>query len=149
MSDTSKNSTVPDVELEGVRFTQTEGGDTLWYLTADSAVMLQGGAAAMLLGISVEFIEKTGERVTVTGNSGKLDIKSKNFMLEGNIVAKSSDGTLLRTEKLFWSADKKVMETKTPVEIVRAGTTIRCNELRASSNLEMVWGFAGVETIVK
>jgi len=148
MSYTSKNSP-PDVELEGVRFTQTEGGNTLWYLTADDAVMLDGMGTARLRGISVEFIEKTGKRVTVTGNSGVLDIKSKDFMLKGNIVARSSDGTLLRTEKLFWSADKKIMETKMPVEIVRGGTTIRCNELRASSDLEVVWGSRGVETIVK
>jgi len=144
-----EGKTSPSIELEGVRFTQTENGAVLWYLTAAKAQLFEDKGYVILHNIGVKFIEGGEREVLVHGKKGRLEIEKKDFTLEGNVIVTSSDGMSFESEHLIWNSGAKLIEVDSPVKITKGNTSISSSSLKANSNLEKVWVKGNVETVIQ
>ncbi len=139
----------PELELEGVRFTQYENGDVIWLLDAIKAQLFEKDGYVLLCDIEVKFFGDGEKNVNVVGKKGKLSLKRNDFTLEGDIVAVSDGGVTVCTEQLFWDSESKRIKTNTKVEIINGSTTIRSGGLEASCDLEKIWLKDNVITVIQ
>lgn len=88
-------------------------------------------------GVKVYFYnEEEKNNTTLTSRKGKVDDVTKDLEAYGNVVVISDDGTVLRTEKLFWKNATQKITTDAYVEIDSPKEKIRGNGLESDQNLK-------------
>jgi LPS export ABC transporter protein LptC len=106
-----------DMGLKQIHLTEVKAGDRQWDLEAKSAQYFQEENLALLKDIKARIFSRDGRQFDITGDSARLDLKSRDVEVRGNIIAKSSDGYELRTESLkFIQASRKII-TDSPVVV--------------------------------
>jgi LPS export ABC transporter protein LptC len=83
-------------------------------------------------------------RLTCTANLATVDLKTKDVRLEGGVVARSDQGTELRTEDLQWKAASRRLQTDRPVTVTRGSLVSRGRGLEAETDLEQVRIFQNI-----
>jgi LPS export ABC transporter protein LptC len=73
-----------------------------------------------------------------------VDLKSKDVRLEGEVVARSDQGTELRTEELRWLAASRRLQTDRAVTVTRGALVSRGRGLEAETDLEQVRIFQNI-----
>jgi LPS export ABC transporter protein LptC len=98
-----------DLSIKAVNYTQTEEGEKVWELKAQSARYFKKKKQIILEEVEAIFYSQPGEAIHLTGNQGKIMSDSKDIEIIGNVVAKSSKGYLLHTDSLkYISAQRKI-----------------------------------------
>ncbi len=137
----ASGSAGPEVRLQNVHMLETRAGATLWEVHADQVeVNEQEGVTVLTRAvrpISIVFFSNKG-RVTCQANRATLDLRTKDVLMGGAIVARSEDGVELRAESLKWSAASRRLRSDEPVTITRGGLVSRGKGLEAETDLERV-----------
>ncbi len=126
---------------------ETRGGSRLWELRADRAEVHEREGYAVLSRVTrpveVTLYSNQGQLVC-TANRATVDLKTKDVRLEGEVFARSNQGTELRTEALRWLAASRRLQTDQPVVVSRGGMVSRGRGLEAETDLEQVRIFRNI-----
>ncbi len=128
-----------DLSLSGVSFVQTRNGVKEWELRADQAQLFEKDQTARLKKISVVMqtqkgdVASAGVPVTVSGESGKMDMEGKSFSIQNEKEPVSmawGERYTMKTSKLNWSSEEQVIQTDGAVTITGSGMSIRGDRLK-------------------
>ncbi|HTU00997.1 MAG TPA: LPS export ABC transporter periplasmic protein LptC [Candidatus Sulfotelmatobacter sp.] len=137
----ASNGDVPEITLESVHMVETRGGSRLWEVRADRAEVFERDGYTVLLRqarpVEVTLFSNRGQLVCLA-NRATLDLKTKDVQLRGNVVARSDQGTELKTETLNWTAATRRLATTEAVTIRRGTLTSQGQGMEAETDLERV-----------
>ena len=140
-SGSSGSSGSPQLRLRQIHMVETRGGSRLWEVWADHAEVQEREGYTVLSRVSrpvqVTLYSSFGQ-VTCTANQATVDIKTKDVRLTGAVIARSDQGTELRTEALQWLAASRRLVTDQVVTLTRGGLLTRGRGLEAETDLEQV-----------
>lgn len=137
----------PEVTLRQIHMIETREGARLWELWADRAEMHERDGYSTLFREHVPvkvMLYSTQGQLTCTADRAWVDLKTKDVRLEGNVVARSDQGTELRTEELRWLAVSRRVQTDRPVAVSRGGLVSRGRGLEGEADLEQVRIFQNI-----
>jgi LPS export ABC transporter protein LptC len=137
----------PELTLRKIHMIETRKGVKLWELWADRAEVHEREGYTVLSReerpVEVTLHSSQG-RLNCTANLAKVDLKTKDVRLEGGVVARSDQGTELRTEDLQWKAASRRLQTDRPVTVTRGSLVSRGRGLEAETDLEQVRIFQNI-----
>lgn len=113
----SLSASSADMGLKEVRLTEVKAGNRQWEIKAKSAQYFKDKNLALLTEVEAVFFAKDGRQFSVRGDSARFNTDTKEVQIEGNIVAKSSDGYELRTNSVKYSQDSHRISTSDEVAI--------------------------------
>jgi lipopolysaccharide export system protein LptC len=122
-----------DISLSRVSFVQSQNGVKSWELTAQQAQLFEKDQTAFLKKISVAMKTQKGAHLTVYGDSGKMDMEGKNFLIQQEKTPVSiawGNGYTIKTSGLHWSSEEKMIESDKAVTIVGSGISMRGDGLK-------------------
>jgi LPS export ABC transporter protein LptC len=108
-----------DQALKKVNYTETRGDEKLWTLSADSVDHISGQQETLIENVRMVFFSK-GEfgDVTLTARKGHLFLQEGRIDLQGDVVAQSSNGFTLYTQRLAYTKEGDLISTDLPVRLV-------------------------------
>ena len=134
-----KPESTAEVKITKFHLVETKDGKTLWEVWGDRGEIFEKGEFAKVVKVSnpvtVVLYSDQG-KLTTRSNSAKVNMKTKDIRLEGNVTATSEQGNSLRTESLDWSAKDRRVSTRLPVTLVRGGLTSWGVGMEADTDLE-------------
>ena len=104
------------ITIEKIHQTSTKNGVVEWNLDAGSATYTDDKKEAFLKDLSVTFFTKDNQKIFLTADNGILKTESNNIEISGSVVIKNEE-YLLKTEKINYEHDKRIIFSKIPVEI--------------------------------
>ncbi len=107
--------------MSGLHMLEAQAGQKEWELWSESAVSYKDTGELKLHKVKALFFADDGVTFTVTGQEGKVDVKSKNLFVEGEVLTESSNGYVIKTENVDYLSTERVLKTKNPVEVTGQG----------------------------
>ncbi len=101
--------------MRGVHLSESKSGSRDWELWADQAFTTEGGAIWKLLNVKVQFFGDGGVTYVVTGETGDVNVNTKDVRISGNVVMISSNGYRFRTQQLYYVSQARALKTGDPV----------------------------------
>jgi LPS export ABC transporter protein LptC len=108
------------MSMQGFRFTQSEGGRVAWRMQAGNAD-LYDSKEAQLRDLEITFITPDQKEAVLRGDAGTLDTASGNASIravDNDVRIVTSDGYLLTTNSLFWTAGQRLVTTPDPFKVL-------------------------------
>jgi LPS export ABC transporter protein LptC len=116
-----------DATISQFTFTQTKGDTVQWQVQAQEARLFERDNRAMLHIVAVTLFGQHGKELTVTGDEGTLDTKTKNFVLANRsepLMVHTESGYVIYTNHLAWTDQTREIRTQDPVRIVGQGLEV-------------------------
>jgi len=117
-----------DISFSGVSFVQSKDGIKTWELRAEQAQLFEKDQTSRLKNILFVMKNKEGMPLTISGESGTMDMAGKNFLIQQEhhpVSIRWGDGYTAQTSELHWSSEKKMIESNKEVKIVGSGISMR------------------------
>ncbi|OGS51827.1 MAG: LPS export ABC transporter periplasmic protein LptC [Elusimicrobia bacterium RIFOXYB2_FULL_62_6] len=122
--------------LKGVRLSQMTSGVSDWTLDAKAARLEESETRIYFEGPALRFFDKSGIASELGADSGFLDLTKKDAELLKNVVVVShTERMTLKTEKLFFSSEKKKIWTDEEVTVLRGKNVMRGSGFTANPDL--------------
>jgi LPS export ABC transporter protein LptC len=137
-----------DLEVGNLFLTEEKAGTILWELSARIAQSFGKGGRTLLEDLRVTLYNRDGRTVTLKGDRGSIDDKTRDIEVEGGILVTSSDGLSLRTESLQYKHEQREITTKAPVRIDGRGIRISGVGLLMDLATEEISILGGVESLI-
>lgn len=108
-----------DLALTKVDYTETRGEEKIWTLSADSVDHISGQQETLIENVRMVFFSK-GEfgDITLTARKGHWFLQEGRIDLQGDVVAHSSNGFSLYTQRLTYVKEGDLISTDLPVRLV-------------------------------
>lgn len=107
-----------DQSMKGMHMIETQEGAKEWELWAEKAVSLKTKDLLELEKVKAVFFKDNGVTFTVTGNTGRVQVKNKNLWIEGSVVTRSSNGYVFSTERMEYSSGARKLTAPDHVEML-------------------------------
>jgi LPS export ABC transporter protein LptC len=104
-----------DQAMHGAHLLETNESGKEWELWADEALSFRTLDQWALKTVKAIFFGKNGVYFTVTGKSGRVETKTKNMRVEGNVITRSSNGYVFRSESMDYDSEARQLKSTTPV----------------------------------
>jgi LPS export ABC transporter protein LptC len=119
------HSNAVDVSLQSIHFIETDASARKWQLFAASGEYDKVSDKSSLKDIRF-VIERDGKGgpVTLTARHGEYSHASKNVNLQGNVLARTEEGTSLETPEVMYSSRSRILSGKERVKIDDAALTV-------------------------
>jgi LPS export ABC transporter protein LptC len=92
----------PVQTVEDFVLVQSRAGDRSWKLESRLAVYTEGDSLLVLSGVDLTFYEKDIPTTMLTGDSGRVELRSGLMRIWGDVVADTDDGRHLETQEIIW-----------------------------------------------
>ena len=109
----------PSEGMRGISLQNFREGDTRWVLHADSASVFRERKRVEAEWVVIDFWDGERHVSRLTADRGILQQSTDDLEARGNVRVTSEDGTVLKTEVLFWDHGASRIHTEEFVEIVR------------------------------
>lgn len=108
-----------DVEqvMRGVHSVETTEGRQEWELWAEEGVAFKNKNLWELRRVRVLLFSDDGVQFNVEGDIGKIETQTKNLQVSGNVITRSSNGYLFKTETVSYYSKQRQMESPGTVEM--------------------------------
>lgn len=114
-----------DLVLQEVDYTETREGRRQWNLKADSAAYDQETGETLAQNVRMTFFDKAEQdQFFLTANEGRMEEKTGQIEVWGQVVIQSRSGEELRTERLAYDSRQEVASTDQPVDIRMSGKRV-------------------------
>lgn len=107
-----------DQSMGGMHMIETQEGQKEWELWSDKATGMKGKEVFELTKVKTIFFSESGVTFTVTGNRGHVQAKSKDMRIEGDVVTRSSNGYVFRTESMEYLSTSRQLTAGNAVEMI-------------------------------
>jgi len=124
-----------DVSLSRVSFVQSENGVKMWELNAEQVQLFENQQTAVLKKISVVVKNENGTPVTLSGDSGKMDMEGKKFLIHQEkqpVTITWGNGYTLKTSELHFASQEKMIASDHEIKISGAGISMRGDGVKMS-----------------
>jgi lipopolysaccharide export system protein LptC len=115
--------------------TATRNGIKEWSLDAASVDYIDKNSKAVFKDLSVTFYLKDGTMVYITANQGILKTDSNDMEIYGNVVVRNKDYKL-KCENLYYEHDKRIIFSKTPVNLTGDSLELVADSMSLDLNTE-------------
>jgi LPS export ABC transporter protein LptC len=115
--------------------TATRNGIKEWSLDAASVDYIDKNSKAVFKDLSVTFYLKDGTMVYITANQGILKTDSNDMEIYGNVVVRNKDYKL-KCENLYYKHDKRIIFSKTPVNLTGDSLELVADSMSLDLNTE-------------
>jgi len=115
--------------------TATRNGIKEWSLDAASVDYMDKNSKAVFKDLSVTFYLKDGTMVYITANQGILKTDSNDMEIYGNVVVRNKDYKL-KCENLYYEHDKRIIFSKTPVNLTGDSLELVADSMSLDLNTE-------------
>lgn len=136
--------------MDDFTMNQSELGSARWSLKARTALLVEGDHQALLTHPLMEFFKegRTATRVSALGGVVRTD--TTDVRLSSSVVVTSlDDNSVLKTDQLFYLADKKKFFTDSAVAVYRPGGVLHGRGLEANPDLSEIHIFHQTSVIEK
>ena len=137
-----------DLEVGNLFLTEEKDGTVRWELKARIAQCFNKGNETLLEDLRVTLHNPDGGVVTLEGDRGRVDDKTRNMEVHGGVVVTSSDGVCLTTRSLRYDHHRREISTEDPVKIDGKGVKILGEGLVMDLTQEKISVLGGVETLI-
>jgi len=128
-----------DVQVKDIHFTEVGDPELTWEIHADTARYRKKENLVNFERVSIKLTRKNGKSLTLTGNEGVLHTDTKDAEIFGNVVASSSGGDVVETDRLYYSdkerkifTDKKIILRNERMEVDGIGMALSFPEERVT-----------------
>lgn len=110
---------VPDVDkrIDGMHMIETQEGAKEWELWSDKATSFKTKEVLELEMVKAIFFSESGVTFTVTGKRGRVQTKSKDLHVDGDVVTRSSNGYIFRTPSVDYQSSARKLFAPGNVEM--------------------------------
>lgn len=134
VQETSDNASV---QLHDVSYSTTDRNNvTQWDLKAQSARYFKDKKKVMLENLSVNLYQKDGEVYRLKGSRGCFYTDSRDIELDGGAEAFLPDGTTIKTDKVDYDHDRKIITTDDEILIQRNSFSMKGRGMVVDLNTE-------------
>lgn len=120
--------------MSGLHMLEAQAGQKDWELWSENAVSYKETGELKLEKVKALFFADNGVTFTVTGRQGKVDVKTKNLFVEGEVITESSNGYVIKTHDVDYVSSERTLKTKSPVEVTGQG--LKLNGMGMNANLK-------------
>ncbi len=113
------------VKVEGLNYSNTRDGRTIWKLRAKKATSFKSKESMVLEGIDLLFYPKNAKPFSMKSHDGTFNERKKVVLARGNVVVSSPTGFILKTERLLYDSDAGRITSTEPVFISQGEMTVR------------------------
>jgi LPS export ABC transporter protein LptC len=103
--------------MKGVHLVETGQGTREWELWADEALAFKGKNFWRLQRVRATLFSENGVEFKVTGEEGEIETISKNLKISGNVVTRSSNGYVFKTETVSYESKDRKLQSPGAVEM--------------------------------
>ncbi|MFO7666089.1 MAG: LPS export ABC transporter periplasmic protein LptC [Desulfobacterales bacterium] len=135
------------ITIEKIHQTSTKNGVVEWNLDAGSATYSADKKEAFLKDLSLTFFTKENQKIFLTANNGILKTESNDIEIFGSIIIKN-DEYMLKTEKINYQHDKRIIFSSVPVEISGKSLNLVASSMTIDLNLNKAELSGKVEGII-
>ncbi len=107
-----------DQAIKGVNLIETRGGQREWELNADSALEFRGKGTWDVEKIRTKFFGNKGIQFLVKGQKGQVSVDSKDMVIEGDVITRTSNNYELKSDTIVYSASERQLSSDSPVRIL-------------------------------
>ena len=104
-------------KASGIHLVESQKGSHDWELFAKDAEGNQGNISWLLKTVKVQFYNKEKIDFVVTGQSGKIDMKSKGMKIMGDVKIISTNGYVFQTDEVIYDAGKRLIISRGPISM--------------------------------
>ena len=105
-----------DMSIGKIHQTSTRDGKKEWTLEASSAHYMDSKNHLILKDLSVTFFLKDNQKVYLTADKGKLNTKTNNIDVSGNVII-TKDAYVITTDKMIYKHKNRLIFSRDPVFI--------------------------------
>jgi LPS export ABC transporter protein LptC len=103
--------------MHGAHAVGTSEGKKEWEIWADEAFDFSSEQDWTLANVKAVFTGEDGVYFTVTGKEGYVEPDSKNMQIKGNVITRSSNGYVFRTETVSYTAASRFLQSPGAVRV--------------------------------
>lgn len=111
LSDEQVGTNQVEQAMNGVEVVGTRDESKEWQLWADRAVDFKNTETWALEKVKAVFFTKDGGFFRVTGDRGVVEMETKNMRVQGNVVTKSSNGYIFKTQEVLYDSNQKILSS--------------------------------------
>lgn len=138
----------PLQRIEGLTLRRANAGVPQWEIEAEGADLTEGDKRAALRRPKAAFFDKGRKVSRLESLSGEARLDANDLRLSSSVVVTSlEDGTVLKTEELFYSSAKGRFHTEREVFVKRPGGSLRGEGMEATPDLTEIRIFKQRTTI--
>ncbi|MEK6555815.1 MAG: LPS export ABC transporter periplasmic protein LptC, partial [Bdellovibrionota bacterium] len=115
-TDISKDESIQQ-QMDGVHVVESKNDEKEWELWADRATGFRADQDLTLNKVKAVFFGDNGVEMTVTGSRGRVEPKTKNMMIEGEVVTRSNNGYVFKTESVSYRSDTRILISPSAIEV--------------------------------
>lgn len=104
-------------QWQGVHYVETKNAEKEWELWAEKAVGFRKEDELALSGVKAVFFAKNGVELVVTGDRGEVEPRTRDMKIEGNVVTRSSNGYIFKTDSVTYNSASRIMISPSTVEV--------------------------------
>ncbi len=120
--------------MSGLHMIEAQAGEKEWELWSENATSYKDTGELKLQKVKALFFADNGVTFTVTGQEGKVDVKTKNLFVQGEVITESSNGYVIKTHDVDYVSGERYLKTKSPVQVTGQG--LKLNGVGMQANLK-------------
>lgn len=120
--------------MSGLHMIEAQAGEKEWELWSENATSYKDTGELKLQKVKALFFADNGVTFTVTGQEGKVDVKTKNLFVQGEVITESSNGYVIKTHDVDYVSGERSLKTKSPVQVTGQG--LKLNGIGMDANLK-------------
>jgi LPS export ABC transporter protein LptC len=121
----SSREDLPDQEVTDFVLTETDAGHPQWTLYSKWAATYTARNVVVARDIRVDFFDEKGARSSeLTAREGEIQQLTRDMTARGNVVLKTTEGTRMTTEELFFSNRAQLITSDRLVRVEREGDAL-------------------------
>ncbi|WP_110954102.1 LPS export ABC transporter periplasmic protein LptC [Anaerosinus massiliensis] len=148
--DQDKKVEEPPVTMsyQGNTLSEEKDGKKIWDLTAETIEIETNTKNAILKNIQGIFYQENGQTVTLTAPQALYDHKTKDITMQGEVMAKSSDGATFQAKTVIWQSQNQIFQGEGNVIVTRDDTVLTGDKIESDAGVVKV-KVAGNAHIIK
>jgi LPS export ABC transporter protein LptC len=121
----SSRQDLPDQEVTDFVLTETDAGRPQWTLYSKWAATYTAKNIVVARDIRVDFFDEKGARSSeLTAREGEIQQLTRDMTARGNVVLKTTEGTRMTTEELFFRNREQLITSDRLVRVEREGDAL-------------------------
>jgi LPS export ABC transporter protein LptC len=106
------NPVLPNQEIDAFTLHESSSGKRLYMLEAQKAYVYDPAQRVDVTGLRVLFYDEVGGiNSTLVADEGSIYSRNEDLVARGHVVVRTSDSTLLETDSLAWSNQRRLVRT--------------------------------------
>ena len=124
------------MEFENHNIHEDKNGKRIWEITTKKTIMNAKTNDAEFFDVVGKFNTEDGKVITVKAPHGSFVEKTKDVILDKNVIATTSDGAVLTSEKLDWNGKKEMLTATGKAKLKKDEFEAEGDKIEAYDNFE-------------